>query len=32
MEERVYKRREEAPEIGEIARLSPQEVKHDFLC
>ncbi|MCX8002669.1 MAG: FAD-binding oxidoreductase [Anoxybacillus mongoliensis] len=30
MEERVYKRREEAPEIGEITRLSPKEVKTRF--
>lgn len=27
MEERAYKRREDAPEIGEITRLSAEETK-----
>ncbi|CAI8935334.1 MULTISPECIES: NAD(P)/FAD-dependent oxidoreductase [Bacillus] len=30
MEERAYKRREDAPEIGEITRLSPDETKSLF--
>lgn len=30
MEERAYKRREDAPEIGEITRLSPAETKNLF--
>ncbi|MEI4802916.1 NAD(P)/FAD-dependent oxidoreductase [Bacillus sp. NPDC077411] len=30
MEERAYKRREDAPEIGEITRLSPAETKKLF--
>ncbi|MFC4321184.1 NAD(P)/FAD-dependent oxidoreductase [Litchfieldia salsa] len=30
MEERAYKRREDAPEIGEITRLSPKETKALF--
>ncbi|WP_243522276.1 FAD-binding oxidoreductase [Bacillus pseudomycoides] len=30
MEERAYKRREDAPEIGEITRLSPEETKNLF--
>ncbi|MCM3738429.1 FAD-binding oxidoreductase [Bacillus cytotoxicus] len=30
MEERAYKRREDAPEIGEITRLSPTETKKLF--
>lgn len=30
MEERAYKRREDAPEIGEITRLSPAETKELF--
>ncbi|MGF9966846.1 NAD(P)/FAD-dependent oxidoreductase [Bacillus rhizoplanae] len=30
MEERAYKRREDAPEIGEITRLSPSETKSLF--
>ncbi|PGE97665.1 FAD-dependent oxidoreductase [Bacillus pseudomycoides] len=30
MEERAYKRREDAPEIGEITRLSPEETKKLF--
>ncbi len=28
MEERAYKRREDAPEIGEINRLSAEETKN----
>ncbi|MBK5515615.1 hypothetical protein JFT70_13420 [Bacillus sp. TH11] len=30
MEERAYKRREDAPEIGEITRLSAEETKKLF--
>ncbi len=30
MEERAYKRREDAPEIGDITRLTPEETKALF--